>query len=301
MVEQVGRDVSNVNDSTMASLHIELQRCATPLDNFLSWCISSFGTDVPFPSAVSALFVALGKSSPVCALFPQWESLEALYHKVVHNVPIKQCPSDMLLLQQSCPLLFDTVSFMEGDLIPDALCSLVKDLLRIAKAPFNVDPVPETPEEDTNHVQHLEYFPCLPVVRGRGNYCFDTASSLANICTKRSKRHPSLLPGIFLLHCQHGITYGFSVMHSNESPNTPFTVFRMRFRKAPRLIVYDNACNLHSYSLNRDPVFFKNSQFLVDRLHWRDHTGIKHSLFSLIGHPDGLNKLMIIIIVCIFP
>lgn len=70
---------------------------------------------------------------------------------------------------------------------------------------------------------------------------------------------------------------------------------------APRLIVYDNACNLHSYSLNRDPVFFKNSQFLVDRLHWRDHTGIKHSLFSLIGHPDGLNKLMIIIIVCIFP
>ena len=144
MVEQVGQDVSNVNDSTMASLHIELQRCATTLDNFLSWCISTFGTDVPFPSAVSALFVALGKSSPVCALFPQWESLEALYHKVVHNVPIKQCPSDMLLLQHSCPLLFDTVSFMEGDHIPDPLCSLVKDLLRIAKAPFNVDPVPET-------------------------------------------------------------------------------------------------------------------------------------------------------------
>lgn len=45
------------------------------------------------------------------------------------------------------------------------------------------------------------------------------------------------------------------------------------FFLAPRLIVYDNACNLHSYALNRDPVFFKNTQFLVDRLHWRDHTG----------------------------
>ena len=71
-------------------------------------------------------------------------------------MPIKQCPSDMLLLQHSCPLLFDTVSFMEGDHFPDPLCSLVKDLLRIAKAPFNVDPVPETLEEDTNHVQDLE-------------------------------------------------------------------------------------------------------------------------------------------------
>ena len=41
----------------------------------------------------------------------------------------------------------------------------------------------------------------------------------------------------------------------------------------PRLIVYDNSCNLHSYCLNQDPVFFKNSQFLVDQLHWQDHTG----------------------------
>ena len=61
----------------------------------------------------------------------------------------------------------------------------------------------------------------------------------------------------------------------------------------PRIIVYDNACNLHSYSLNRDPVFFKNSQFLVDWLHWHDHTGAKHSLYCLSGHHDGLNKVMI--------
>jgi len=52
----VGRDVSNVNASTMASLHIESQHWATPMDNFLSWCISTFGTDVPFPSAEGARF-----------------------------------------------------------------------------------------------------------------------------------------------------------------------------------------------------------------------------------------------------
>ena len=99
-----------------------------------------------------------------------------------------------------------------------------------------------------------------------------------------------------------GITYRLNVMLCSESPNIPFTVFRMRFSRGKldlmcmcmlwpligcrrvltssvffltgaRLVIYDNSCNLHSYCLNRDPVFFKNSQFLVDRLHWRDHTG----------------------------
>ena len=38
-------------------------------------------------------------------------------------------------------------------------------------------------------------------------------------------------------------------------------------------IVYDNACGLHAYCLNRDPNFFKNTRFLVDRFHYSNHTG----------------------------
>jgi hypothetical protein len=47
------------------------------------------------------------------------------------------------------------------------------------------------------------------------------------------------------------------------------------FILAPKIIVYDNACNLHSYCLNRDPLFFKETKFLVDRFHWKNHRGIK--------------------------
>ncbi|RMX54828.1 hypothetical protein pdam_00024284, partial [Pocillopora damicornis] len=65
------------------------------------------------------------------------------------------------------------------------------------------------------------------MVRSRGDYCLDDTTT--NICAKRSTRHPSLLPGVFLVHCKHGITYGFSVILCNESSNIPFTVFRMRF------------------------------------------------------------------------
>ena len=42
---------------------------------------------------------------------------------------------------------------------------------------------------------------------------------------------------------------------------------------APEVVIYDNACNLHQYCLNRDPVFFANTLMVVDGLHWDNHTG----------------------------
>ena len=42
---------------------------------------------------------------------------------------------------------------------------------------------------------------------------------------------------------------------------------------APAMVIYDNACNLLSYCLNREPDFFRTTWFLVDRFHWHNHTG----------------------------
>ena len=129
MVEEVGKDISKVSETSLVSLHIELQRCAPALDSFLSWCIAFFGSDVPFPAPVRALYIALGKSSPVCALLPPLDSLATLYQKLMDNEPIKQFPEYMLLLQQCCPILFDIVRIIDGDQLPDALCTLITDLL----------------------------------------------------------------------------------------------------------------------------------------------------------------------------
>lgn len=41
--------------------------------------------------------------------------------------------------------------------------------------------------------------------------------------------------------------------------------------------MYDNACNAHAYALNREPHFFKFTNFLVDALHFYGH---KHCAFS---------------------
>ena len=80
-----------------------------------------------------------------------------------------------------------------------------------------------------------------------------------------------MTPGIFTLFCTHGISYGFSLTEDCESPRTPFDIFKTRFKKAPSTIIYDNACKLHSFCLNREPDFFKNTLFLVDRFHYRGH------------------------------
>lgn len=103
-------------------------------------------------------------------------------------------------------------------------------------------------------------FPNLPKLVERGNYNADNSGSKENLasCSKLGKRQRNLIPGIFLLHCQHGknsgrsifichdvndlflsilwieffllgVCYSFQLMDSHESPNTPYSVIRTRF------------------------------------------------------------------------
>ena len=109
----------------------------------------------------------------------------------------------MLLLQQTFPLLFYIVSIVEGDQLPEALTAFIIDLLEKEKSPFNRNgSIPDAVQLDVHRTNDVEYYPCLPVVRSRGDYCLDDTTP--NICAKRSTRHPSLLPGVFLVHCKHG-------------------------------------------------------------------------------------------------
>ncbi|XP_041926738.1 uncharacterized protein LOC121690319 [Alosa sapidissima] len=110
--------------------------------------------------------------------------------------------------------------------------------------------------------------------RPRGRFLLDTVrkpEGPADGCRKYSGHHSTLIPGLFTLFCGHGVCYGFSVMESSESVNIPFTILRTRFQTG--VVIYDNAYKLHSNALKRDPEFFKTTWFLVDRLHWRNHSG----------------------------
>jgi hypothetical protein len=42
--------------------------------------------------------------------------------------------------------------------------------------------------------------------------------------------------------------------------------------KAPEVVVYDFACQLHEYCLNREPEYYKHTLFVIDKLHQWNHS-----------------------------
>ena len=150
------------------------------------------------------------------ALLPQLDSLEKFYYRLIGNEPVKQCPEEMLLLQQTFPLLFDIVSIVEGDQLPEALTAFITDLLEKAKSPFSRNgSIPDAVQLDVHRTNDVEYYPCLPVVRSRGDYCLHKEEYSTPILT----------------------SWSFLSALCNESPNIPFTVFRMRFSRGKLVLM----------------------------------------------------------------
>jgi hypothetical protein len=97
-----------------------------------------------------------------------------------------------------------------------------------------------------------------------GKFDAEVASKGASKFAKRLQNHTK---GGFVFCCPHRVIYGFHAMLRGESPRDPFTVpyTRLDRRNLPRYMFYDNACKLQSYCMKREPAFFADVRFLVDR------------------------------------
>lgn len=175
------------------------------------------------------------------------------------------------LLQRYVPILTSFIfscSEEEGGIVCPLVREVIADIAECMTRPFLVSrPSPEhyLPPKDNQ----LSFFPNLPLLVGHVNYAADRVGKTnePDECRKFRGGHPCSYSWHFYYH---GVCY---VMSSPESPHHPFHIFRMTFEVPPRLIIYDNACKLHQYCLNREPLFFKHTQFAVDRFHWRGHVG----------------------------
>ncbi len=74
-----------------------------------------------------------------------------------------------------------------------------------------------------------------------------------------------------ILWCRHNIALGFHVIPVAEGRNDVFSALLCHWEKAPRIVTYDFACDLMQYSMAREPAFFRDTMFLIDRLHFRNH------------------------------
>ena len=120
------------------------------------------------------------------------------------------------------------------------------------------------------HLMHRRY---------RANYKPDGGTSanphpkLAadDCCNKEERWHNTLLPGIFVVMCVHGVCYGVTVMRRHESPRTLFDFIFNRFAIPPVMIIYDNACHFQKYAMAREPGYFSQCSARIDRLHQPGH------------------------------
>ena len=196
--------------------------------------------------------------------------MQAMHANIQSDVAASQ------LLQAHFPLLLALARESEWLVFPEAIRSLVLHLQEVARRPLlapqaPLAPSPPTPDSD-NHVTFAPRFPLLrlPQQYKADGPAHDTSRDEVP-CTKYSQSHPGLTPGIFAIFCPHGMCMGFVIMSRGEGPKTAFDFIFHRFAKAPKMIIYDNACNLHRYALRRQPLYFSATRFAMDRMHQNNH------------------------------
>jgi hypothetical protein len=125
---------------------------------------------------------------------------------------------------------------------------------------------------EENYFATGHFYPYLPVLRCIPLYDKDKQLKFRTACNKFIRGAGKSTPGLFLCFCkEHGKMIGYHAMKYSESERTVHNLIYSRFPEAPSIIIYDNGCNLHQYVLFREPRFFRNTTFVLDRLHENSH------------------------------
>ena len=97
-------------------------------------------------------------------------------------------------------------------------------------------------------------------------------------CTKNSKEPKHGWGYLFLWMCsKHGHCLGFHLISGAEGRRDPFSSAVKYMEQAPKHIYYDFGCALNDYCLNREPAFFRDTRFWIDRFHSYNHVcGLNH-------------------------
>jgi len=192
------------NDKLQLFLHLE--KHTSSILSVLKWLYEDEDERV-HPNVLS-LLSALSCNTPVCAIIhPEKDLLDTIQNLIdeTSSVSARNNPSQMLLLQTRCPLLFNAIAVVNESPLPLQWKTLLKDMVDKAVAPFKIEAVSTMsptpiPEENTT-----AYFPNLPLLRERARFAADTSTDKEQNCSKYSGGHPTLLPGIFTVFCHHGM------------------------------------------------------------------------------------------------
>ena len=108
-------------------------------------------------------------------------------------------------------------------------------------------------------------------------------------CNKKYSQTHGCAFGLFHVGCGHGVTQGWEMMRRKESPRNFFRLLTTRNINIAELkaVCYDNACLLSDYVLNREAKEFQHIKFIVDTVHWANHSACSRGFNSKL-YKDSL-------------
>lgn len=114
-------------------------------------------------------------------------------------------------------------------------------------------------------------------------------STSDKVCNKyySSSRKNGLTSGICALWCPHGICVGWHFMSADEGRNDIFSSLFVHWKLAPKIVIYDFACQLAEYCYVREFEFFSKTRFFVDRMHIKGHTCSSACSFVNVASVDS--------------
>lgn len=167
---------------------------------FMVDILSQFLTWQDVPKYWSHLLKDIAKSSPING-FAQTSADNFLkVYDIISGSSSKLYDCDLKTIAQICPPIFYFVkssTATDRHLLVPIMSEILKVLQYVEASPGHLF-AESLGIEDTAGM-----FPELPVIRERGAYAMDSSQATGS-CRKLAKGHKNLLPGIFLLHCEHG-------------------------------------------------------------------------------------------------
>jgi Kyakuja-Dileera-Zisupton transposase len=250
---------------------------------------------------------SLGSDSAVLSYVPR--SVALIFQGATARPEKSFLPSEMIRIRLDAPLLYNMLSVMSdsnGPLnsIPRSCLGLMGTLSLIAIETIETGPDPgdcfDSPPPPSASIDDClnsgiccglsrvrDRLPCAIDKAVRGGVVEGVSESCRHSFTSGSGGSHRT-GGVFTWFCKHGICYAFFILPNAEGRDEAYSFLVCYFRVAPKYIIYDFACSLQEYCLNRLPYFFKDTAFMVDNFHWHNHSACARSfnlsLYRSLGH-----------------
>ncbi|MCW3101177.1 MAG: hypothetical protein JWL77_6795 [Chthonomonadaceae bacterium] len=210
-------------------------------------------------------------------------------------------------LQVLCPFIYELFVHFGVNSMPYEIVAVLKEAARralqiqqLAEArrgmPVKLEEGDESGGSDRegNRYKTTGCFYGMDAKRARPPYSRDTVGretgTDASACSKSFPAYKEITGGAMILWCRHRIALGFHIIPKSEGRNDVFSAMLTHWSEAPRVVCYDFACDLMQYSTAREPLYFKKTLFLVDRLHMKNHTACSECFAMKSFHESGAKE-----------